>query len=236
VRLSGRFAVETGLVESTLPWHVLRTPVADLGTALAFTVTAVGKIAADVLVLSRTEIGEVAEGSGGGSSAMPHKCNPARATLIAAAARQAPALAAILLSSTAAADERPPGAWHAEWQPLRDLLRLAGGAAASGAELASGLRVDPVRMRANLDLTRGLLVAERLTAVLTPLVGRKEARRLVEQASRRVAAEGVSLEDALLDEALPIAKEELRAVLDPANYVGSAGPLIDRALRRQAKE
>lgn len=238
LRLIGRFAVETGLAEPTLPWHVLRTPIADLGTALAFAAAALGKIAADVLVLSRTEIGEVAEGAGGGSSAMPHKSNPVRATLIASAARQAPALAAVLLGSPAAEDERPPGAWHAEWQPLRELLRIAGGAAASGAELAEGLRVDPGRMRANIALTRGLVVAERLTAALTPLVGRKEARRLVERASRRTVAEGVSLEDALRDEPepMPLAKEELHALLDPATYVGSAGSLIDRALRRQAKE
>ena len=89
-RLLARYAAETGLAEPALPWHTLRTPVADLAGALAFTAGALGKLAADVLVLSRTEIGEVAEGSGGGSSAMPHKANPVRATLIAAAARQVP--------------------------------------------------------------------------------------------------------------------------------------------------
>ncbi|MCZ9338424.1 lyase family protein, partial [Streptomyces sp. TRM76130] len=81
---------------------------------------------------------------GGGSSAMPHKANPVRATLIAAAARRAPQLAAVLYGSLAAEDERPAGAWHAEWEPLRDLLRLTGGAARDAAGLAEGLRVDPV--------------------------------------------------------------------------------------------
>lgn len=88
--LLAAYARETGLAEPELPWHVLRTPIADLGAALAFCAGALGKIAADVLVLSRTEVGELAEGSGGGSSAMPHKNNPARATLIASAARQVP--------------------------------------------------------------------------------------------------------------------------------------------------
>ncbi|MBF8194685.1 3-carboxy-cis,cis-muconate cycloisomerase, partial [Nonomuraea sp. K274] len=142
--------VEVGLAEPLLPWHVVRTPVADLAGALAFTAGALGKLGADVLVLSRTEIGEVSEGVGGGSSSMPHKHNPVRATMIAAAARQVPALAAILYGSLAAEDERPPGAWHAEWQPLREALRLVAGAARDAAELTADLRVHPDRMLANL--------------------------------------------------------------------------------------
>ncbi len=120
--LVAAFARELALVEPLLPWHTLRTPVADLAAALAFTAGALGKAAVDVATLSRTEIGELSEGSGGGSSAMPHKANPVRATLITAAARRAPALAATLLGSLAAEDERPAGAWHAEWEPLRDQL------------------------------------------------------------------------------------------------------------------
>lgn len=153
LRLPGRFAAELGLAEPELPWHVLRTPVADLAGALAFTAGALGKLAADVLVLSRTEIGEVSEGVGGGSSSMPHKHNPVRATMIAAAARQVPPLASILYGSLAAEDERPSGAWHAEWQPLREALRLVAGAAGDAAELAADLRVHPDRMRANLTVT-----------------------------------------------------------------------------------
>ncbi|MFI6322423.1 3-carboxy-cis,cis-muconate cycloisomerase [Nonomuraea sp. NPDC050556] len=151
--VTAAFAAQLGLAEPALPWHVLRTPIADLAGALAFTTGALGKLAADVLVLSRTEIGEVSEGVGGGSSSMPHKSNPVRATLIAAAARQTPALASILYGSLVAEDERPSGAWHAEWEPLRQCLRLAGGAARDAAELAEGLRVHPDRMRANLRIT-----------------------------------------------------------------------------------
>ncbi|MCK2216918.1 3-carboxy-cis,cis-muconate cycloisomerase [Actinomadura sp. ATCC 31491] len=153
LRLVARFAAELGLAEPALPWHVLRTPVADLAGALAFASGALGKPAADVLVLSRTEVGELSEGVGGGSSSMPHKRNPVRATMIAAAARQVPPLAAVLYASLAAEDERPPGAWHAEWQPLRECLRVVAGAARDAAELVEGLRVHPERMRANLTLS-----------------------------------------------------------------------------------
>ncbi|MFE3219513.1 3-carboxy-cis,cis-muconate cycloisomerase [Streptomyces antimycoticus] len=231
VGLLARFAEATGLAEPDLPWHTLRTPVADLGSALAFTVGALGKVAADVLVLSRTEIGEVAEGAGGGSSAMPHKSNPVRATLMAAAARQAPGLAATLLGSLAAEDERPGGAWHAEWQPLRELLRLAGGSARDAVELTSGLKVFPERMADHLRLTGGLIVSERIAAELAEVVGRARAKGLLTEASRRVAEEGEGLAEALAG-ALPPGR--LRELMDPGTYVGAAAALVDRALGRDA--
>ncbi|MGI5468634.1 3-carboxy-cis,cis-muconate cycloisomerase [Streptomyces sp. CA-132043] len=234
-RLMAAYAAETGLAEPALPWHTLRTPVADLASALAFTTGALGKIAADVLVLSRTECGEAAEGSGGGSSAMPHKANPVRATLLAAAARQAPHLAATLLGSLAAEDERPAGAWHAEWQPLRELLRLAGSAAEQAAELTKGLRVFPDRMRANLMRTKGLMAAERLSAALAPALGRQAAKAALTRASRTAVEEDRTLAEVLgadpeVAGALP--PGELATLADPAGYTGSAAILTDRALRR----
>ncbi|MFD6310332.1 3-carboxy-cis,cis-muconate cycloisomerase [Streptomyces nigra] len=220
IALPAAYARELGLRAPELPWHTLRTPVADLAGCLAFTAGALGKAAVDVLTLSRTEIAEVAEGSGGGSSAMPHKSNPVRSTLIVAAARRAPQLAATLYGSLVAEDERPAGAWHAEWEPLRDLLRLVGGAARDAAELAERLRVRPDAMRANLDLTGGAVVSERLSAELAPVLGRARAKELL----TRLAAEGRPLAEA---------PELADADLDPTHYTGSAGALTDRALERR---
>ncbi|MET7714284.1 3-carboxy-cis,cis-muconate cycloisomerase [Streptomyces sp. NPDC005407] len=231
-RLVAAYAQETGLREPPLPWHTLRTPVADLAGALAFTAGALGKAAVDVLTLCRTEIGEVSEGRGGGSSAMPHKANPVRATLVAAAARRAPALASVLYASMAAEDERPAGAWHAEWEPLRDLLRLVGGAARDAAELTEGLRVHPDLMREHLDLTDGLIVSERLAAVLGARLGRARAKELLATAAERARAKGESLTDVLGE--VPGLVGLLPAELtDPARYTGSAGTLTDRALERR---
>ncbi|MFD4656899.1 3-carboxy-cis,cis-muconate cycloisomerase [Kitasatospora sp. NPDC058444] len=230
------YADELRLAEPELPWHALRTPIADLATALAFTTAALGKLAADVLVLSRTEIGELAEGRGGGSSAMPHKANPVAATLIAASARQAPSLAAVLLGALAAEDERPAGAWHAEWQPLRELLRLAGAAAAHAVRLGEGLRVFPDRMTDNLRLTRGLVASERVVGELAALIGRGPARRLVERAAGRASEKESGLAEVLANEpALHglIDARRLHDLTDPARYLGAAGSLVDRALLRR---
>ncbi|MGF1236181.1 3-carboxy-cis,cis-muconate cycloisomerase [Streptomyces sp. 2-6] len=230
--LPGAYARELGLREPLLPWHTLRTPIADLAGCLAFTAGALGKTAADVLVLCRTEIAEVAEGSGGGSSAMPHKANPVRSTLIAAAARRAPQLAAILYGSLAAEDERPAGAWHAEWEPLRDLLRLTGGAARDAVELTEGLTVDADAMRAHLDLTHGLIVSERLSAELAAVLGRSRAKELLTELARRAYTEGHDLRE-LLAEREELKGVELGEATDPIHYTGFAGALTDRALERR---
>ncbi|MEU6889672.1 3-carboxy-cis,cis-muconate cycloisomerase [Streptomyces viridosporus] len=230
--LTAAYARELGLRAPLLPWHTLRTPVADLAGCLAFTAGALGKLAADVLTLSRTEIAEVSEGSGGGSSAMPHKANPVRSTLIAAAARRAPQLAATLYGALAAEDERPAGAWHAEWEPLRDLLRLVGGTARDAAELTEGLRVHPDAMRDHLGLTHGLIVSERLSAELSPVLGRARAKELLTEAAERTRAEDRSLADLLAEEP-ELTDVDLGEPTDPAHYTGSAGVLTDRALERR---
>lgn len=236
--LTAAFAEETGLAVPVLPWHALRTPLADLGAALAHTTGALGKIAADVQVLTRTEVGEVAEPAAAGrgaSSAMPHKRNPVLATLIRSAALQVPALASVLAQCLATEDERAAGVWHAEWQPLRECLRLTGGAAYTAAELARGLTVRPERMRANVGLTGGQIVSERVGAALAPRLGTREAKELVAQASLEAAAASRPLAEVLAG--LPPVREvftpeELVELLDPTGYTGAAGPLVDRALAR----
>ncbi|WP_217178083.1 adenylosuccinate lyase family protein [Streptomyces sp. AC495_CC817] len=236
--LLGPFSSALGLAEPTLPWHTVRTPVAELGAVLQLVTGALGKFALDVQTLSRTEIGELSEPAAAGrgaSSAMPQKRNPALATLIVSAARQVPAHALVLAQCLLAEDERPAGAWHAEWQPLREALRLAGGAAHTAVELAEGLVVHPERMRANLDLTGGAIVAERLAVALAPALGKARAKKLLTAVSAEAADTGRTLSELLiadpeLSARLPSA--QLAELLDPARYTGAADALIDRALHR----
>ncbi|MEK6228855.1 MAG: 3-carboxy-cis,cis-muconate cycloisomerase [Actinomycetota bacterium] len=139
------------LVEPALPWHAARGRAAGLGAGLGIAAGTLAKIALDVVLLSQTEIGEVAEASGGGSSSMGHKRNPAGSVRVLAAERRVRANVGVLIGSMAQEHERAAGAWQAEWDSLRDALALTGGAAATTAEVLSGLRVDAERMRANLD-------------------------------------------------------------------------------------
>ncbi|MBD3005206.1 adenylosuccinate lyase family protein [Streptomyces sp. 5-10] len=236
-RLMAEFAAQVGLNEPDLPWHTARTPVAGLAAQLALAAGALGKVAVDVQLLSRTETAEVAEPAAEGrgvSSAMPHKRNPALATLVRSAALQVPALASAVMGCMLAEDERPAGAWHAEWLPLRECLRLTGGAAHTAVELVEGLDVFPDRMRVNLGLTGGLIVSERLAAALTPVLGKGPAKELMSRASAEAAAGGRTLGEVLTaapELAGHFTAEELAALLDPANYPGAAGPLVDRAVR-----
>ena len=152
--VSETMAKELGVFSQGVPWHTNRLPVARLGCALAMVAGMAGKLAKDVVLLSSGEVGEVAEPAAWGrgiSSSMPHKTNPVLSTSTLAAAGTAPALASVMLSSMVAEHERPAGAWHAEWQSLTTLLRLAGGAAAHMGEVMAGLRVFPERMRSNME-------------------------------------------------------------------------------------
>ncbi|BFM25179.1 lyase family protein [Microbacterium sp. che218] len=220
--LPAAFARVLKLDAPDAPWHVTRWPVTEIGDALVQAIDALGKMAADVATLSRTEIGEVSEGVGGGSSAMPQKQNPAEAVLIRSAALRAPQLGATLhLASALAVDERPDGAWHAEWPTLRELLRLAVGAAAHGSSLLARLRVDTAAAAAAAGLTGGRIVSERLRGVLVPLIGAERFAALLDGDDDLAPRLRALPEAAGLD---------VDTLLDPAAYVGLA-PRLARGTR-----
>jgi 3-carboxy-cis,cis-muconate cycloisomerase len=158
-------------LRDALPWHTVRTPVTRLGDALVRCTDAWGRIAEDVLVLSRPEIGELSEGTGGGSSTMPHKQNPVLSALIRRAALTTPQLAATLhLAAAQQVDERAAGAWHAEWATLRDLVRRTVVAGSHAFDLVAELQVHPDRMAATLDAAREDALAEQRS--MADLTGR----------------------------------------------------------------
>jgi 3-carboxy-cis,cis-muconate cycloisomerase len=234
--LVAAYAEETGLAPALLPWHALRTPMADLAGALTFTAGALGKFAADVQVLVRTEIAEASEpgdAGRGSSSAMPHKRNPVLSTLIRSAAMQVPALATVLSQCMVAEDERSAGAWHAEWLPLREILRLVGGAAHTAVELAEGVIVCPDRMRQNLDLTGSQMLTERVAAALAPAIGRGPAKAVLTQAALACEQTGRPMAAVLgthLDVAPHLDADALARLLDATTYTGAAAAMVDRAV------
>lgn len=238
--LSDQLAAQLGLAAAPAPWHTNRLAITSLGDALAGVTDALGKIASDVLFLSRPEVAEVAEPRAPGrgvSSAMPQKQNPVLSVLVRSAALRAPALAAQLhLAAANFNDERPDGAWHTEWPALRELLGLALGAAGHLRELAEGLQVFPAGMRRNLDLSGPLLLSEGVSAAVAPLLGddgKQQLQAVVDRTLQAPAAEQAETYRRLLREAVPadrLADRRLEELLDPASYLGQADAISRRIL------
>jgi 3-carboxy-cis,cis-muconate cycloisomerase len=228
-----RLAAELGLAEPLLPWHTDRVRVAELASALGTAAGVLGKIALDVVLLAQAEVAEVTEAEGG-SSTLPQKRNPVHAVLAGAAARRVPGLVATLLAAMPQEHERAAGAWHAEWDTLRELLRLTAGAAAHARAMLAALRVDARRMRATLEQGGGALMAESVAGRLSPAMGRGAAHDLVRDRVRRAVELGVPLREVLVNDPAVrehLSAEDVDAALDPAAYLGSAGALVDRALQ-----
>ncbi len=226
------FARELGLGGDAISWHTRRGRVAEAACWLARLVGALAKLATDVASLASTEIGEVAEPyvpGRGGSSAMPHKRNPVSSTVILAAHAAAPGLAATMLSTMAAAHERPVGLWHAEWHALPTLFGLAAGALREARALAEGLEVNADRMRANIDLTHGLLFADAAAGRLAAKLGREKAHELVEHAAGEVRRTGDGLRTVLSRDPAA-AGVDLSAAFDLGPAVTAAGTWVDRVI------
>ena len=224
------------LTAPALPWHTIRNRPVRIACALGATLGLLGKIGRDVVLLAQSEVAEVAEGGGegrGGSSTMPHKRNPVGGIGLIACAQRGPGLVATMLASMVSEHERGTGAWQAEWDTLLELLRLTGSSAAIARELLAGLKVDPGKMRADMDLTGGLVMSESVAAALASSIGRSDAQELVEKAAKRSVSEGREFREVLLE--IPEVADGLGAdgldrALDPAAYLGVTAELIDRAL------
>jgi 3-carboxy-cis,cis-muconate cycloisomerase len=235
-------AAELGLGAPELPWHAERDRIGDVAARLAVLAGTLGKIALDLTLLTQTEVGEVAEGAApgkGASSAMPQKRNPVDAIEALAAARLAVAEANGLLAGLAQEHERAIGAWQAEWSTLPNLFRWTSGALAHVRAALVDLEVDADRMRANLEQTHGLIMAESLATVLAATIGREAAHELVQAATRRVASSGRTLVDSVWQDAAIVSAlsgSELERALDPTANLGSTDRLIDRALASYRRE
>jgi 3-carboxy-cis,cis-muconate cycloisomerase len=221
-------AKELGLACPEAPWHAHRDRLANLLCDCGVLTGSLGKIARDISLLMQNEVAEVAEAGGhgrGGSSTMPHKLNPIGSALTLAAACRVPGEVAAFLSAMVQEHERGVGGWQAEWPIVASAIQSTGLAASSMAEVAGGLTVDPVRMRANIDATHGVVFAERAMMLLGPKLGRDVAHKLLEEATRKSVEQGKHLSEVLVE--MPeitshIERSMLRELELPEQYLGSA--------------
>lgn len=223
-----------------ISWHSHRDRVAEVAATLGLCTGTLGKIARDISLHSQTEIAELFEPAGegrGGSSTMPHKRNPVTSAIVLAAATRVPPLVSAMLSAMVQEEERGLGGWHAEWEIMPELIGLAGGALHHLADTIPGLEIDAVKMRENLEITRGLIFAEALQMALAEKIGRSAAHERVQKASKRAAEENRHLRDVVKSDA-EISKhlkaKEIDRLFDPAEYLGVAHELIDRVLKSYA--
>ncbi|HUZ74717.1 MAG TPA: 3-carboxy-cis,cis-muconate cycloisomerase [Stellaceae bacterium] len=234
--------VQAGLMEELrlgqpeIAWHTMRDRIAEVGCFLGLVTGTLGKIATDVKLMMQTEVEEVyepfAEGRGS-SSTMPQKRNPISSNYITACTAMVRQNVAALLDAMVEDHERATGPWEIEWIAVPEIFLLSAGALNQARFLVSGLQVDPARMRRNLDLTGGLIVSEAVMMGLGPHLGRQRAHDLVYDICRKVIASGRSFLDLLAEDAEIAAhldRAALAKLVDPANYLGLAGAMVDRVL------
>ncbi|MBB2495207.1 3-carboxy-cis,cis-muconate cycloisomerase [Aquipseudomonas ullengensis] len=229
-------AAELELTLPEQPWHTQRDRLVEFASLLGMLAGSLGKLGRDISLLMQTEAGELFEPSApgkGGSSTMPHKRNPVSAAVLIGAATRAPGLVATMFAAMPQEHERSLGLWHAEWETLPELCCLVSGALQQALLVVPGLEVDAARMRHNLELTQGLVLAEAVSIALAQRLGRDAAHHLIEQCCRRAVEQGAHLRQVLGETAevtAQLSASELDRLLDPAHYLGQARLWVERAV------
>lgn len=230
------------LHQADTPWHSQRDRLLETAAWFAGVAGTLGKFASDFSLLMQTEVAEVgepiAEGRGG-SSTMPHKRNPVSCAAILTANTRIPGLMATMYASQNQQHERALGGWQAEWEVLPQLITLAGGVMQTSLELLNGMQVNTVKMRANLDITHGLIMAESVTLALAEFMGKQPAHHLVEQLCHRALDENQPLAALLAEnpQVTPyLSLTQIEHLLDPQHALGSNDAFIRQVLARAAQQ
>jgi adenylosuccinate lyase len=237
-----------GLLASLEPWHTARDNVAETCTNLAMIATTMAKIANEIILLGRTEIGELREPPAGrktaSSSTMPHKRNPVLCERILVLATHTRALSGVVLEAMLHENERDPRVLWSEWLAVPQIAIYTGTALDSMKAILADLEVYPQRMLANLHLHKEMVASEWLLFRLAPKVGKMHAQELLHQAIQQVDESGRALTEVLREhpELGPLLEEEdLAVAMAPEGYLGQARQIVDKViaaveLRRQGRD
>jgi 3-carboxy-cis,cis-muconate cycloisomerase len=236
LRTQVELAKELNLSQPEIAWHTVHDRIAEVGCFLGLVTGICNKIAYDVKLMMQTEVEEVYEPfheGRGSSSTMPQKRNPISCVYITAQTAVVRTQVAALLNAMEQDHERATGQWEIEWIVLPEIFVLAAGILSQTRFMVGGLQVDEKKMRANLDLTKGLIVSEAVMMGLGPTLGRQRAHDLVYDICRKVVATGRPLAELLAEDgeiSKHMSRAELAKLCDPANYLGQAGEMVDRVL------
>lgn len=231
---------ELGLAQPLIAWHTLRDNIAEVGAVLGLIGGTLGKVSLDVKLMMQTEVAEVHEPyhhGRGSSSTMPQKRNPIGSAYIHGAISVVRQHAAALMDAMVADHERSTGPWQIEWIVLPEAFCLLAGALKHTRAVLEGLEVDAEAMRRNIELTSGLVMSEAVMMGLGPHIGREFAHDLVYDLCREALAKKVPLIDLLAAHpqiSQHVDRATLERLLDPANYLGQSGVMVDRVLAKLA--
>jgi 3-carboxy-cis,cis-muconate cycloisomerase len=227
---------ELGLGVPVSTWHVARDGLAEVMNFFGLVTGSLGKIALDIMMMASTEFGEVYEPfvkGRGASSTMPQKRNPISSELMLAAAKGVRQHAGLMLDAMVQDFERATGPWHAEWMAIPESFVLTAGSLHQAKFALGGLIVDEKKMAGNLDISRGLIVAESVMMGLAPDIGRQEAHDVVYDACRVANEKSMTLADALSADprvSACIDRATIDRLTSPKNYLGLAPEMVDRVL------
>ncbi len=227
---------ELGLRQPTIAWHTIRDNIAETGALLGLIGGTLGKLSMDVKLMMQTEVAEVFEPyhhGRGSSSTMPQKRNPIASCYIHAAISVVRQHAAALMDAMVADHERSTGPWEIEWIVLPEAFCLTAGALRHARAVVEGLEVDADAMKRNIEMTGGLVMSEAVMMGLGRHIGREYAHDLVYDLCRQSLATKVPLLELLASHpeiGRHVDRRALERMLDPVNYLGQSGVMVDRVL------
>jgi len=230
-------AAELGIRAPLTNWHNARDALTNVAQTLGLVCASLARIARDIAAHASTDVGELYEAGESGrgrSSGMPHKRNPRSAEFAEATARLGRQRAAGMAEVMGQEYERSGGTYIAEWMLLPEVFLLTSAALDWSIDLFERLQVDDVRMRANIDVTRGLVLSERYTLFLATRMNKFEARKILDSACATVREGRCPLDTVL--RRMPelqgvVTDDEWRTLADPGGYLGAAGDMVDAAVR-----
>ncbi|WP_299929870.1 adenylosuccinate lyase family protein [uncultured Pelagimonas sp.] len=231
-------ARELDLRDPDITWHTGRDGLGEMIFWLGQVGGLLGRIGTEVAMLMRSEVSEVREPyvpGRGASSAMPQKRNPIACPQIIAIANRLRALVPQMMESQIQEHERGIAAMPVEWMVIPEAFLLASGALMQARPMLEGLDVDVANMRRNLDMGGGLIMSEAVMSGLAPILGRGTAHEVVTGAAAAAIDSGRHLRDALLENETVTAQFDIETIdrlLEPGNYTGSCGVMVDAVLNR----
>ena len=223
-------------VQSAFPWQSQRDSFAEFASFLGILSGSLGKIAKDISLLMQTEVAEVFEGAAegkGGSSTMPHKRNPVGCALILSNSTRSPGLVATMLTALPQEHERSAGLWHAEWETLTELMKLVGGSLEKSVDLIIHLEVDKERMLQNLEVTNGLIYAEKVSLHLSKNLGKMQAHESVKKACVTAIQQQKHLKEVVRE--MHPKLEHIDELFKPENAIGNSVTWVENVLKKHSK-